>query len=153
MKRIYIAGKIGFLPEHVYKANFETGKREAASLGFSAVSPVDLPHDHERTWKAYMIEDLKALLQCDAVYMLDNWADSRGARIERWFALRYGKDVYYQSSYNQIVSMCDYLRNGGMFVNIEAKSIAVPSGFTSPDLLNIIEELRKLGFLLQSAIA
>lgn len=97
MKRIYIAGKIGDLPENVYKLNFEIAKSEVEIAGFIPVSPVDLPHQHERTWKAYMLEDLAALKTCQGVYMLRNWNDSRGARIERWVAMRFGIPVYYQS--------------------------------------------------------
>lgn len=97
MRRIYIAGKIGDLPENVYKLNFEIAKSEVEIAGFIPVSPVDLPHEHERTWKAYMLEDLAALKTCQGVYMLRNWNDSRGARIERWVAMRLGIQVYYQS--------------------------------------------------------
>lgn len=95
--KIYIAGKIGFLPEHEYIANFKQGKIEAAAAGYTPLSPVDLPHDHDRTWKSYMKEDLRALKECDAIYMLSNWKDSRGARIEHWFAKRYGKILLFQT--------------------------------------------------------
>lgn len=94
--RIYIAGKITGLPITEAKYNFDTGKHEAEIAGFHPISPMDLPHDHDKSWKSYMREDLAALKTCQAVYMLRNWSDSRGARIEEWFARRYGKTVYYQ---------------------------------------------------------
>lgn len=99
MERIYIAGKIGDLPKEEYEVNFAVGSIEGAILGYQSISPLYLPHKHDKTWKSYMREDLRALKECDAIYMLRNWTDSRGAKIEHWFAKRYGKKVYYQNNY------------------------------------------------------
>ena len=43
-----------------------------------------------------MKEDLKALKDCEYVFMLNNWTDSKGAKVEHWFAKRYGKKIIYQ---------------------------------------------------------
>jgi hypothetical protein len=43
-----------------------------------------------------MKEDLEALKSCDHLFALSNWQDSRGARIEVWFAKRYNKTIIYQ---------------------------------------------------------
>jgi hypothetical protein len=98
--KIYIAGKIGSLPESVYKANFDNAKHEVSERGFDPISPVDLPHNHERTWEAYMREDLIALLSCNAVYALDNWTDSPGATVEVELAIKVGIHVVYQAAQN-----------------------------------------------------
>lgn len=82
MNKIYIAGKIGGLPESEYKTNFEKAKLECIELGYKPISPVDLPHDHGKTWEEYMREDVRELTKCDALYALRNWHDSPGARIE-----------------------------------------------------------------------
>lgn len=95
-KRIYIAGQITGLTLSAAKHNFNTAKYEVSLAGFSPLSPMDLPHDHDHSWKSYMREDLAALKTCQGVYMLRNWSDSRGARLEEWFARRYGKTLYYQ---------------------------------------------------------
>lgn len=97
MEKIYIAGKIGDLPKEVYEFNFSVGEINGARMGYESISPLNLPHNHGKSWKEYMSEDLKALKGCEAIYMLTNWTDSRGARIEHWFAKRYGKKVYYQN--------------------------------------------------------
>lgn len=96
MKRCYIAGKIGDLLEQEYKANFEQGKVEVQEMGMIPVSPVDLPHNHGRTWKEYMVEDLNELTKCDHVYALNNWNNSKGARIEINLAKSLGINVIYQ---------------------------------------------------------
>jgi hypothetical protein len=102
MKRIYIAGKIGGLSEAEYTANFNNAKIEVKAMGHDPVSPTDLPHEHERTWLAYMREDLKALLECDGVYALSNWEDSPGAKVEIGLAQSLGLEVVYQSAYHEI---------------------------------------------------
>jgi hypothetical protein len=96
MKKCYIAGKIGNLPEHEYKANFEQGKKEVEALGLCPISPVDLPHEHERTWSAYMREDLIEMLKCESVYALSNWRQSPGATIEINTALSVGLNIIHQ---------------------------------------------------------
>ncbi len=98
MKKCYIAGKIGDLPEAEYKANFERAKKEVIKLGLEPVSPVDLPHNHKRTWADYMKEDLKAMLGCDSVYAMFNWRSSPGATIEIKMALSVGLDIIQQTN-------------------------------------------------------
>lgn len=95
-KKCYIAGKIGDLPKEVYEAEFERAKTEVIALGYLPVSPVDLPHQHGRTWSEYMREDVIAMLQCDAVYAIRNWRQSPGATIEINTALSIGIDVIHQ---------------------------------------------------------
>lgn len=104
MNRIYIAGKIGGLPEKVYKRRFANAEHGFKMLMFEVVNPVKLPHLHERTWKAYMKEDLKALKECDTCFMLNNWQDSKGAKVEHWFAARYGKTIIYQPNDREVWS-------------------------------------------------
>ncbi|MES3018196.1 MAG: DUF4406 domain-containing protein [Bacteroidota bacterium] len=96
MKKCYIAGKIGDLTEVEYKANFEQAKAEVREMGFEPVSPVDLPHNHSKSWGAYMKEDLIALLQCDAVYAQRNVRFSPGGMIEIETALKVGINVIHQ---------------------------------------------------------
>lgn len=99
MKRIYIAGKIGDLPEVEFKQNFETAKFELTLLGFKddeIISPVDLPHNHKRTWSDYMREDIIALMCCTHVYALRNWRQSPGATIEINLAMSVGINIIFQ---------------------------------------------------------
>ena len=97
MKKCYIAGKIGDTHESVYKAKFEQAKQEVRDMGFEPISPVDLPHAHDKTWTSYMKEDLTIMLQCDCVYALRDWRHSPGAKIEIRTATDVGIAVYHQS--------------------------------------------------------
>ena len=66
------------------------------SIGFNPVNPIDVvPFSPDKTWDDYMKGDLKAMLDCNAVLMLSDWIYSKGADIERDFALKLKIPVYY----------------------------------------------------------
>jgi len=104
--RIYISGKITGIEDKAYQI-FEDGEKEVKTIfstmpvNFSKetliiVNPMKLPHLHDKTWEAYMKEDLKELLSCDAIYMLKGWSESKGAAIEYDLANKLGLTVIHQ---------------------------------------------------------
>ena len=101
MKNIYIAGKITGLSDEQIKANFRIAKLQCISMGFLPVCPLELEHNHEKTWSAYMKEDMAAMLQCDLVYAQSNWASSKGATIEINTALSIGMRVIHQKHFKK----------------------------------------------------
>lgn len=80
--RVYISGKITGLEEKVYKNNFNSVELLLTGLGYDVVNPVSYPEIPNGTWEEYMKRDLKLLLDCDYIHMLDGWEDSKGARWE-----------------------------------------------------------------------
>ena len=94
--KCYIAGKITDLTEQQWTTNFETAKKEVIALGYDPVSPVELKHEHNKTWNEFMREDLIAMLNCTAVYACDNYRESKGASIEVELADRLGFQILYQ---------------------------------------------------------
>jgi len=93
--RVYIAGKIGDLPKEVYEANFKEAVKSWRRHGHDVVSPLELPHNHDRTWQSYMFENLKALSGCEGIVLLESWVESPGARIKKAWAERLGLKVMY----------------------------------------------------------
>ena len=93
--KIYISGKISGMEKEA-KELFGTAERELQAQGFDTVNPMKLKHDHDKAWSDYMREDIKALCECDGIYMLKNWKDSKGARLERKVAVRIGMRLMYQ---------------------------------------------------------
>ena len=81
--KIYISGKISGLPYGEVERKFADAEELLESIGFEVVNPLrnGLPEK-----------------ECGAIFMLDNWRDSRGARHEYNFALEEGKEVYFESS-------------------------------------------------------
>lgn len=77
-------------PEMVIK---KVNKAKAAILkmGHEPISPTDLPHEHDRSWNAYMHEDINALLNCDGIFLCNGWEKSRGCRLEFMIANECGK--------------------------------------------------------------
>ena len=99
LKTIYISGKITGLSEEEVKNNFAYAENLLFQDGWSVFNPLNIDlKGQEKTWPNYMIADLNALVPCDAIFMLTNWFDSPGAKIEHDFAVAMGKKVFYQSS-------------------------------------------------------
>lgn len=97
--KVYIAGKI--TGEELFAAaRFAAAEEELRSLSHvkHVVNPMKLPHKHDKAWHSYLAECIKSLVDCDAVYLLEGWFDSRGARLELDIAVRLGKEIFYQSN-------------------------------------------------------
>ena len=101
-KSIYISGKITGLDEQATRERFKKVQKELEGKGYEVINPFDvtdgLPDILEGNigWGKAMICCLISLNCCDEIYMLDGWADSPGARIERDFACRLGLVVRYE---------------------------------------------------------
>lgn len=95
MQKCYIAGPVSGLDEKVYKANFRKAEIAVTVLGYEPINPVELPHDHDRTWLSYMREAMIAMLKCDVLYVLPDWDQSRGAGIEVELAKSLGIPVIF----------------------------------------------------------
>lgn len=94
--RCYISGKITGLEESEAYALFEKAEKEVWDLGYIAVNPMKLEHDHDQSWESYMKEDIKALCDCKAIFLLTNWSDSKGACIEWYFARTFRLIIHFQ---------------------------------------------------------
>lgn len=84
--KIYISGKITDLPPAEAKANFELAEQEIRAKYGEDVqisNPIRFsPYVEGKTWKAYMADCVAELETCSHIYMLNNWADSKGAKVE-----------------------------------------------------------------------
>jgi len=94
MNKIYISGKITGIDN--YAELFQNAEDYLISLGYEVINPVKLNHEHDKSWESYMKEDIKALLYCDEIYLLENYYKSKGAMIERAIAVELGMKVIYQ---------------------------------------------------------
>ena len=93
--KIYISGKISGIEKEAERL-FSDAEAKLISEGNNPVNPMTLNHQHDKSWHSYMKEDVKALCDCDAIYMLSNWTDSKGAIIEHTIAMYLGLKVIYQ---------------------------------------------------------
>lgn len=96
--KCYIAGKItGIWPQAAVVKKFYEAKLHLLQEGYEPVSPIELAHQHDRTWNDYMKEDIRALLQCDYLFALSDCGLSPGATIEIELAKKLGIKIIYQS--------------------------------------------------------
>lgn len=80
---VYISGKITGNPD--YKKQFDEAERLLKSMGYKCFNPTSIYHEHW-SYGEYMKADIAHLVNCDYIYRLDNWEDSRGARLENKIA-------------------------------------------------------------------
>ena len=105
-KAVYIAGPMSGCYEW-NAPEFKRCEEYLRSIGASGVfnpatqERIDAFERGEVTREALMLEDLRALLDSDAVVLLEDWEDSRGARCEANVALQTGKALYMQSHYRE----------------------------------------------------
>lgn len=99
--RIYISGKITGLDIKEAEALFEYVETQLAQAGHTPVNPMKLmPYDPKHTWVDYMVEDIRGLLSCQAILMLPNWTDSKGAKVEHAIAVSMGMQCYYSQNHD-----------------------------------------------------
>ena len=99
--KIYISGKITGLDIEVSKQYFQTVEDELLKNGHTPINPWKvLPFHPDHSWNDYMAEDIKVLMTCDAILMLENWTDSKGAKVEHALAEKLGLQMYYSKNHN-----------------------------------------------------
>ncbi len=96
--KVYISGKISGLPLDEVREKFAHAERQIEAFGHTPVNPLKngLPTDAE--WEEQMLASIKLLFGCDVIYILPDWVDSMGARIEQNIAVERRLEIIYQPS-------------------------------------------------------
>jgi hypothetical protein len=94
-KKIYIAGPITGMEEQA-RENFTHAAIQLGLDGHEVVNPFDLDHNHDKEWKSYMKVCIKALVECNAIYFLKNWKQSRGAALEYTIAYQMDLNILFE---------------------------------------------------------
>lgn len=81
MPRIYIAGPMTGLPELNFPAFFAK-EAELNEHKYHVINPARMSKGLPRSRESYLRADIKALVDCDAIYFLPGWEDSPGACLE-----------------------------------------------------------------------
>ncbi len=89
--KIYIAGKITNNP--TYMKDFEKAETELTIQGYVVLNPAKIPN--EIGYEACMHICFAMIDVVDAVYLLPNWVDSKGAKREREYAESKGKLIIF----------------------------------------------------------
>lgn len=87
--RIYISIPISGHDEGKVRERADRVKMALSRGGHEAVSPFDIYSGKNPGYEDYICHDLRAMLDCDAVYFCEGWQRSCGCNIEHDVALRY----------------------------------------------------------------
>ena len=98
--RIYIAGPMGGLPECNYPT-FDAIEKHLKEQGHSVLNPANVARAHYGNRKDLDEDELKflteleleILFKCDAIYLLQGWHKSKGARKELYHAIGNGLEI------------------------------------------------------------
>lgn len=95
---VYISGKITGTKN--YKRKFAKAERELKRKGFDVINPARMNACMPKScdWDDYMTVSIAELDCSDAIYMLKDWKDSKGATVEHRYAMRQKKTVMYEVS-------------------------------------------------------
>ena len=96
--KIYISGPITGLTYEQAWLNFKTAEEHLIEEGYDVVNPFNNGLDPDDPWEAHMKADIKLLMGCDAIYILSNWKESEGARIEIALAIALGYHIMKQET-------------------------------------------------------
>jgi hypothetical protein len=98
---IYIAGPMTGKPEWNYPKFFKI-ERELNNLGYQNIlNPASNPKDPEKTpWSEFIQDALQMVIRSNALVFMDDWTQSRGARIEMAVARALGLPTF-DEQYNE----------------------------------------------------
>ena len=96
-KKIYVSGKITGRDFQEALKHFADASVMLREKGYEVINPMELEHNHDQTWENFMQVDLQGMLECDSLYMLSGWAESRGARVEWNLAKDLGFEFLYET--------------------------------------------------------
>jgi hypothetical protein len=95
MTRIYIAGPMRGHEDLNYPA-FNEAAEDLKAVGWEVSNPAEINPDTTTPYAECMRSDLAALVECEAIYMLKGWGESKGATLEYQIAEALEMDIYYQ---------------------------------------------------------
>ncbi len=95
---IYISGKV--TGQKIEDARQKFLKAEAFLEKFMPeeriINPLKIETRGGLDWEQYMAKDIVQLFFCDKIYMLSDWKESKGAKLEYLIAKEMGMKIIYQ---------------------------------------------------------
>lgn len=92
-KRVYISGPISGHDLAERNEAFASAANRFRRQGYYVVNPMEIQLPKDASWSDHMRADIRALMDCDIIYMLSGWHTSRGATIEHDLAEELGMQV------------------------------------------------------------
>lgn len=96
--KVYISLPISNKDEVEAREHADLTKAMLGRAGHDPVNPFDIYCGKNPSYADYLCSDLRALADCDAIYLCEEWQFSRGCRIEANFANEFGKTIMYEKT-------------------------------------------------------
>ena len=81
-EKVYISGAIEHLEIEGRKKAFKEAERILLSDGYEPINPFNNGVNVDADWREHMKVDIKNLLDCDYILMLEGWELSKGCKLE-----------------------------------------------------------------------
>jgi hypothetical protein len=106
--KIYISGKVTHEDRETCKNKFAVVEKELRAIGVTTViSPMNLGIPDSWSWEEAMELCLRVLREkANTIVLLDDWKDSKGAKIEFYHANKHRYNIFYA---NNIVEIAEAL--------------------------------------------
>lgn len=88
--KVYISGPITGRDEKKYKNDFNSTELWLTGLGYDVVNPISDGVIEGWGWSDYMRRDIKQLCDCDYIYFIKGWENSKGSCLEYNIAFQLG---------------------------------------------------------------
>ena len=92
-RRVYISGRISGLDYNYVLLKFAACEEALKSVGYEPANPLKNGLPSSASWKEHMRADIALLKTCDYIYLQRDFIMSRGAMIELFLAIRWGKSI------------------------------------------------------------
>ena len=97
MKKIYISGPISGYSYEERQQYFAKVQEILELVGYEVKNPLDNGLPSDSTTHQHMREDLKMLLECDEIFLLQDWNRSAGCQTELNVAVAAGMKVIFEN--------------------------------------------------------
>jgi hypothetical protein len=98
MSKIYISGAITGLPFDEVKEKFAAAEELLTAQGHEVISPLKNGIPNHAPWEIHVSMDIILMIGCEAIYLLPDWNQSKGATLEKSLAELSGKEIIYQET-------------------------------------------------------
>lgn len=94
--KVYISGAIAHYDMNERKEAFTNAEMRLQSMGFNPINPFKNGLPDDAHWREHMRADIRLLLDCEFIYMLQGWELSKGAKLELDVASSCGIKVLFE---------------------------------------------------------
>lgn len=102
MKKVYISLPISGRNLDDVRHDIKEASELLKAQGYIPVSPLEIQPDLNAPYSILMGNDIAALLESDAMLLLDGWENSKGCRLEKQVAKIYHKPIFIKEFIYQI---------------------------------------------------